>query len=123
MKKIFSGILAISLVSIMIVACKKYNNNYSNGSNGSPMIYMKNSVFSNPNVQITSGTTVVWTNDDNAIHTVTADNGSFNSGDIQPGSTFSWTFKSTGTFTYHDKHVATMTGVVTVVNATMPTPY
>ena len=98
-----------------MLACKKYNNNYSNSGSNPPTIYMKNSAFSSTNVQVATGSTVMWNNDDNKVHTVTADNGAFSSGDIQPGSSYSFTFKSTGTFAYHDSHNTSMTGVIVVV--------
>jgi len=44
--------------------------------------------------------TVVWTNNDNMEHTVTATDKSFDSGLIEPGQSFSWTFTSPGTYTY-----------------------
>jgi plastocyanin len=58
--------------------------------------------------------TVTWTNQDTTGHTVTADDGSFDSGTIAPGSTFSQTFTTAGTFAYHCSIHPTMTGTVTV---------
>jgi plastocyanin len=52
-------------------------------------------------ITIEVGTTVKWTNRQNIDHTVTANNGSFNSGHIKPGHSFSHMFKSTGKFPYH----------------------
>jgi plastocyanin len=51
-------------------------------------------------VMIEPGTTVTWTNAGNRPHTVTADDGSFDSGRLDPGEQFSFTFNETGTFTY-----------------------
>jgi plastocyanin len=42
------------------------------------------------------GTTVTWKNTDSVVHTVSAERGQFNSGSIQPGKTFSYTFKEIG---------------------------
>ncbi|HEX4851563.1 MAG TPA: cupredoxin domain-containing protein [Puia sp.] len=119
-KYVLSGIVACIIAAATLVACKKYNNSYSSSSpTGAPTIYMKGSAFSSANVQISAGAAVMWNNDDTKVHTVTANDGSFNSGDIQPGSTFSWAFKSVGTFAYHDTHTASMTGVVVVVANSM----
>jgi len=59
--------------------------------------------------------TVVWKNNDNVVHTVTGVNASaFNSGDIQPGATFSYTFNAPGVYPYHCLIHATMSGAVIV---------
>ncbi len=52
------------------------------------------------------GDTVTWTNNDDVPHTVTAGTpdsptGEFDSGEIQPGETFSYTFDTAGTFDYY----------------------
>lgn len=91
------------------------NDSGGGGTNSSNKIYMKNSVFSSASFTITVGGTVTWVNDDNMIHTVTADNGSFNSGDIQVGSSFSKTFSTTGTYPYHCTYHSGMTGTIVVV--------
>jgi plastocyanin len=57
--------------------------------------------FHPPTLRIEVGTTVKWTNHQNITHTVTANNGSFNSGDIAPGHSFSHMFTSAGKFPYH----------------------
>jgi plastocyanin len=51
-------------------------------------------------VEVTSGTTVTWTNDDFVVHTVTDNEYSFDSGFVQAGSTWSYTFEKTGEFGY-----------------------
>jgi plastocyanin len=60
------------------------------------------------------GTTVTWTNNDSASHTVTADDGSFKSGTLGNGGTFSQTFATAGTFAYHCAFHSSMTGTITV---------
>ena len=52
-------------------------------------------------LMIALGTTVTWTNDDPGImHTVTAADGSFDSGMLATGDTFSYTFDQPGDFDY-----------------------
>ena len=60
------------------------------------------------------GNIVSWTNDDSIEHTVTSDDGSFDSGPISPGDTFDNTFDSPGEFGYHCSIHPFMTGVVIV---------
>jgi plastocyanin len=51
-------------------------------------------------LEVAAGTTVHWTNDDPIIHTVTARDGSFNSGVLQPGDEYSFAFEASGTYEY-----------------------
>lgn len=63
---------------------------------------------------VTVGTTVTVTNDDSVPHTVTADDGSFDTGTIQPGDSAQITLDAAGTFTYHCNIHGSMTGSITV---------
>jgi plastocyanin len=68
--------------------------------------------------------TVEWTNNENeTIHTVTSvsGNGSLNSGNINPGGTYMYTFTTPGTYNYMCTYHSWMTGVV-VVKAATPVP-
>jgi plastocyanin len=61
------------------------------------------------------GTTVTWTDNDSAAHTVTSDTaGVFDSGPINQGVTFKFTFSQAGTFTYHSTSDTGWTGTITV---------
>jgi plastocyanin len=51
-------------------------------------------------IHVSPGATVQWTNSSPLAHTVTADDGSFDSGSIDPDSTFSTTFDAPGTYQY-----------------------
>jgi plastocyanin len=65
-------------------------------------------------ITVAVGTTVTWTNDDSTGHTVTADDGSFDSRSLAKGATFTQTFTTAGTFAYHCSIHSSMTGTVTV---------
>lgn len=56
--------------------------------------------FNPPVIKVSKGTTVTWTNRDNVPHTVAASAGSFRSGLLQPGQSWSFTFDRPGTFSY-----------------------
>ncbi|MGH9919874.1 MAG: multicopper oxidase domain-containing protein [Nitrososphaerales archaeon] len=58
--------------------------------------------------------TVVWTNDDTAPHTVTAVNKAFDSGDLNQGDTFTYTFTTPGTYQYGCDYHPWMHGTVIV---------
>jgi plastocyanin len=57
--------------------------------------------FDASSITIEAGSTVTWTNLGDATHTVTADDGTFDSGELAGGETFSFTFDEPGTYTYH----------------------
>lgn len=57
--------------------------------------------YSKGKIEIEAGTTIVWRNRDPLTHTVTSDSGSFDSGDLKPGASWSHTFTEPGTFSYH----------------------
>jgi plastocyanin len=63
---------------------------------------------------IAVGTTVSWTNEDPTPHTVTADGGTFDSRQLDPGAGFSTVFKTPGSFAYHCEIHPTMVGTVVV---------
>jgi len=112
-------ILAVAMTGALFVACKKSSYSSNNGNNNPTTISIKSSGFSNANLQVMTGANVIWKNDDSTAHTVTANDGSFDSGNIQPGSSYNHSFSSAGTFAYHDKIKTSLTGVV-VVTASPP---
>lgn len=57
--------------------------------------------FREREISVPVGTTVVWTSSASLPHTVTADEGLFNSGTLQAGASFSFTFDAAGSFPYH----------------------
>ena len=52
-------------------------------------------------VTVDAGTEVTWTNSDDAAHTATADDSSFDTGDLDQGDSNSVTFDEPGAFTYY----------------------
>ena len=68
---------------------------------GNATVSIVNFTFSPSNLQIQVGDTITWTNNDSVGHTATSDAGVWDSGFLEPGQTFSFTFTSTGIFPYH----------------------
>ena len=65
-------------------------------------------------IAIESGTTVTWTNDGQMPHTVTADDGSFDSEELNPGDSYTLTFSGSGVLPYYCEVHPWMVGSVTV---------
>jgi plastocyanin len=86
----------------------------SSGAGGGDAVSIANFAFGPDTIQVAAGTTVTWTNNDTAAHTVTADDGSFDSGNLAPGDTFTYTFTTAGTVAYHCNYHPNMTASVVV---------
>jgi plastocyanin len=72
----------------------------SSSSGNGVTIEVKNFTFGDP-LTVKVGTTVTWTNLDDAPHTVTADDNSFDSKEFLKGQSFSFTFNKAGEFSYY----------------------
>jgi plastocyanin len=57
--------------------------------------------FAPGDLHVAPGTTVSWTNNDPFAHTITSDDGLFDSGRIGQGETFSFTFTELGVYQYY----------------------
>jgi plastocyanin len=75
--------------------------------------------FSPTSRTISTGDAIKWTNTDTKNHQVIANNGSFASGTIGPGKSYTHTFSTAGTFKYHDALHPALTGKI-VVNGPPP---
>jgi len=60
---------------------------------------------------IPAGTTVVWTNDERAKHTATADDNRFDSGDQSLGDSYPYTFSEPGIYPYYCRYHGDVSGV------------
>jgi plastocyanin len=70
--------------------------------------------FNPAQMTVAPGTTITWVNDGEEPHTTTADDGTWDSGTLQPGEDFSFTFDEPGTYAYLCEIHPQMTGTVTV---------
>ena len=65
-------------------------------------------------IMLGTNNTVTWVNNDDAAHTVTATDGSFNSGNLDAGQSWTHTFTTAGTYTYFCAYHPWMKGTVIV---------
>ena len=75
---------------------------------------MRTMVFGPKRIEISAGGTVTWTNNDPLVHTITADDGSWDSGAIEPGKSWSHTFTQPGEYAFHCTPHPFMKSVVVV---------
>ncbi len=80
----------------------------------STSVTIESFLFNPASLTIKAGETVTWTNKDSIAHTITEDKGVFDSGSINSGATYSFTFKTAGTFSYHCTIHPSMTGKIIV---------
>src|SRR5436309_5035969 len=57
--------------------------------------------FTQERIEVAAGTTVRWTNNDQLQHSVTANDGSWDSGLINPGGSWTHTFTQPGEYSFH----------------------
>ena len=95
--------LSIALLALVIFAsgCVNYGTNQPNGNPPASgnSVSIQGFAFNPSTLTIKAGTTVTWTNEDSASHTITSA-GFFDSGTIASGQTFSKKFDQPGTYDY-----------------------
>jgi plastocyanin len=84
-----------------------------NSANANVNTPSSSNTFSPTTATITHGQTVCWQNSSSVAHTVTADNGDFDV-NLPAGNIFLHTYPTAGTYTYHCKIHAAMTGTIVV---------
>ena len=94
---------------------------------GSKTVVVEASAFNPASFSVTAGTTIVFQNTSQFPHTATADNGSFDTGMISPGTSKSIVVSTAGTLPFHCQfHGAAggvgQSGMITVTAAMAATP-
>ncbi|MBI0584780.1 MAG: cupredoxin family copper-binding protein [Methanomassiliicoccus sp.] len=74
-----------------------------NTTSGGSAVNIQNFAFDPTPLTVPVGTTVTWTNNDSIAHTATSTSGpaSFDSGLLDQGETYSYTFEQAGTYDYY----------------------
>ena len=123
-KNSLSAFIFCSLFSISVISCTKSGSGsgtpaLAGGSTSGVTININGMTYSPSTTNVKVGTKVTWTNSDGySAHTATSDDGgTFNSGNIDSGSSYSFTPTVAGTFTYHCLiHGVVMAGTLLVTN-------
>lgn len=77
-----------------------------------PVVHMSDFAFKPDTLTVQAGQTVVFQNDDDVAHNVTAD--AFTSGDVDGGKSWKHTFDKAGTYAYVCTYHPGMKGTITV---------
>ena len=109
-----SGGSPAASVAASVAAPSEAASSEAPAAGGGDAVTIQNFAFGPASLSIASGTTVTWTNNDTTAHTATADDGSFDSSNIAPGSSFSQAFDTAGTFAYHCSIHPNMTATIEV---------
>jgi plastocyanin len=124
---ILTIVALLSLGSFLFLSCSKSESNLAESDNGTiqatgagtvnytAKVTMSNNTFTLASVTVMQSGSILWVNNDNQVHTVTADDGSFDSGDIAAGGSFGLAFIVVGPHYYHCKYHPEMTGLVKCV--------
>lgn len=113
-RNILSGLVLLVMLSAAAVSCTKSSDNNGSKGPGTDEVFIQNMAFNPNSITVTVNTTITWTNKDGVAHTVTSDSGLFDSGSIPSGGTYSHTFTTAGSFSYHCTVHPYMTAVVKV---------
>ena len=65
-------------------------------------------------LDVTAGATIIWINNDDLKHTVTANDAQFDSGALSTGNAFGTVLNSPGTYIYHDEFQPGLSGTIIV---------
>ena len=113
-------VLAVAIVAIVVGGPTAAT---AGASYGATVVAIDN-VFDPAVVRIQPGQSVDWANEGRSPHTVTADDGSWDSGDLQPGAEFSRTFDEPGLYSFHCRYHGApgsgMSGTVAVGDVPLP---
>lgn len=77
-------------------------------------IQVADNLYAPPQLSVVTGSTVTWTNAGNLPHTVTSDSGLFDSGMLNPGQAFSFSFQLPGVYSYHCAYHSGQAGTILV---------
>lgn len=81
---------------------------------GGTSVTIANFAFAPASLDVAAGSEVTVTNNDDATHTLTADDGSFDSGALEKGQSGSITLSAPGEFGYHCNIHGSMKGTIRV---------
>lgn len=126
-RKPFLGFSIAALAALAIGAVSAHAGaDSTSGAGPSPsatpvLVLIKDFAFVPATVSIPVGGSVTFKNLDQAAHTATDPKGSFDSGNLDTGKSFTYTFTKAGTFKYVCSYHPSMKATIVVGSSTQPT--
>jgi plastocyanin len=121
--RIYGMLFAAVISSIAVRVAASADSSSSPAPAPTPaLVTIADFAFSPASVSIPIGGSVTWKNTDTASHTATDANGSFDSGNLDTGKTFTHTFSKAGTYAIICSYHPSMHGTVIVGANASPTP-
>jgi plastocyanin len=118
MRSTLALVFAVPVIALLAVAGTRVLEGPSSSGGavtaGANAVVIKDFAFNPEKLTVTAGSTLKVTNDDGAAHTLTARDGSFNTGDLSGGKATMVSLEKTGTFAYYCKIHDYMTGTLVV---------
>jgi plastocyanin len=102
------------LAGLLLVGCGSGSGTTTTAVGDQLQVTIDGFAFTPPELTVPVGSTVTWTNNYAANHTVTSDSGVFDSGTMAQGATFAFTFTEAGEFPYHCAIHSSMTATIHV---------
>lgn len=104
---LIAALMVLSLCLLSGAALAQMNNSIS----------IKDFAFEPNILTVTVGTTVTWTNSDPVQHEAASDNGTYDSGIMNPNDQFTYSFSQPGNYSYYCKIHPYMFGMIQVMSA------
>ena len=108
--------LTLGVVVLSGASCTKQPTSSNETGIAKTKVLIENSTFVPSNLTISQNTVVTWTNNDLVAHHIISneDPVAFESGILEQGSDFNFTFTETGTYPYRCEIHPEMKGIITV---------
>ena len=110
------GLVGVAVLPLLAVRAQAqgYGQAAQTAQAATSQVVIQGMAFNPASLAVAAGTTVTFVNQDSVPHTVTSDDGLFDTGQLSPGQSAQLTFAGAGTYPYHCAIHPSMKGVLTV---------
>lgn len=114
-----AALAAVTFLVVAVAACggddsKTSSSTTEKSSDAESTVIAKGTAFTTPTLTVKAGADVYFDNQDGFDHTMTADDGSFDTGHVKGGATEEFKAPAAGAYPFHCEIHNTMKGTLTV---------